>query len=91
MGVTVVLPTVLRRLADGQKEIPVAGGTLREALGELARRHPDLGRQILQDDGTVRPFVRVFVDQKDAAELGPEAPLPEGAVVRVVPAIAGGR
>ena len=88
--VTIRLPTVLRRLADDQAEVPVEARTVREAMDALARAHPTLGAQLLAD-GRIRPFVRVFVDADDVEALdGPETRLEGGERLRIVPAIAGG-
>ncbi len=91
MTVTIRLPTVLRRLAADETEVVVEATNVGDALGRLAQRHPQLGQQILDDAGAVRPFVRVFLDQDDVAtRQGIETPLTGGETLRIVPAIAGG-
>jgi molybdopterin converting factor small subunit len=91
MPVTMHLPSVLRRMTDGHAKIPVDGQTVQEAVQQLCHQYPELGRHLLDDDGNVRSFVRIFVDQDDAASLqGPQTPLRDGQTLRVVPAIAGG-
>ena len=93
MGVEVVLPGVLADLAGGTKHLQVepAGGTLADLLDTLAAVHPALARRIRDESGAVRRFVNVYVDGDDvryAGGLG--TPVPDGAVVQVLPSVAGG-
>ncbi|MGY1705395.1 MoaD/ThiS family protein [Geodermatophilus sp. SYSU D00697] len=93
MSVEVVLPGVLADLAGGAKHLQLepGGGTLREVLDTLAADHPLLGRRIRDEAGGIRRFVNVYVDGDDvrfAGGLG--APVPDGAVVQVLPSVAGG-
>jgi sulfur-carrier protein len=93
MAVQVVLPGVLADLAGGSRHLAVApgGGTLVELLDALATDHPALGRRIRDEAGALRRFVNVYVDGEDvrfAGGLG--APVPDGAVVQVLPSVAGG-
>jgi sulfur-carrier protein len=93
MAVEVVLPGVLADLAGGTKHLQVepAGGTLADLLDSLAAEHPALTRRIRDEAGAVRRFVNVYVDGDDvryAGGLG--TPVPDGAVVQVLPSVAGG-
>ena len=93
MAVEVVLPGVLADLAGGTKHLQVepAGGTLADLLDTLAAVHPALARRIRDEAGEVRRFVNVYVDGDDvryAGGLG--TPVPDGAVVQVLPSVAGG-
>ena len=93
MSVEVVLPGVLADLAGGTKHLQVepAGGTLADLLDTLAAVHPLLDRRIRDEAGAVRRFVNVYVDGDDvryAGGLG--TPVPDGAVVQVLPSVAGG-
>ena len=93
MSVEVVLPGVLADLAGGTKHLRVepAGGTLADLLDTLAAAHPALARRIRDEAGTVRRFVNVYVDGDDvryAGGLGTS--VPDGAVVQVLPSVAGG-
>ncbi len=88
--VTVRLPTVLRRLASDEAEVPVDGATVLDAMQNLAVVHPELGAQLLAN-GQIRPFVRVFLGADDIQALdGPQTKLAGSEVLRIVPAIAGG-
>jgi molybdopterin synthase sulfur carrier subunit len=93
VAVEVVLPGVLADLAGGTKHLQVepAGGTLADLLDTLAAVHPALARRIRDEAGAVRRFVNVYVDGDDvryAGGLG--TPVPDGAVVQVLPSVAGG-
>ena len=93
MAVEVVLPGVLADLACGTKHLQVepAGGTLADLLDTLGAVHPRLDRRIRDEAGAVRRFVNVYVDGDDvryAGGLG--TPVPDGAVVQVLPSVAGG-
>jgi sulfur-carrier protein len=92
MSVEVVLPGVLADLAGGAKHLQVdGGGTLREVLDTLAADHPLLGRRIRDEAGVLRRFVNVYVDGDDVRFTGGlGAPVPDGAVVQVLPSVAGG-
>ncbi len=93
MTVEVVLPGVLADLAGGTKhlEIDPGGGTLADLLDTVAAVHPLLGRRIRDEAGALRRFVNVYVDGDDVRFTGGlGAPVPDGAVVQVLPSVAGG-
>jgi sulfur-carrier protein len=93
MSVEVVLPGVLADLAGGTKHLQVepAGGTLADLLDTLATEHPALARRIRDEAGAVRRFVNVYVDGDDVRYSGGVGtPVPDGAVVQVLPSVAGG-
>lgn len=81
----------LRSFTEGADEIEVEGRTVGEALEALGRRHAGLLERILDVDGSVRRFVNIYIGEVDIRERGGlEASLQEGAVVSIVPAVAGG-
>jgi molybdopterin converting factor small subunit len=88
----VVLPGVLADLAGGAKHLTVdVGGTLRDVLDRLDTEHPLLGRRIRDETGAVRRFVNVYVDGEDVRfGEGLGTPVADGAVVQVLPSVAGG-
>ncbi|WP_100501360.1 ubiquitin-like small modifier protein 1 [Geodermatophilus chilensis] len=93
MAVQVVLPGVLADLAGGAKHLEVepGGGTLADLLDTLAAVHPALGRRIRDESGAVRRFINVYVDGDDVRFAGGlDTPVPDGAVVQVLPSVAGG-
>ena len=93
MTVQVLLPGVLADLAGGAKHLSVdtGGGTLRDLLDALAADHPLLARRIRDETGALRRFVNVYVDGDDARfEGGLAMEVKDGAVVQVLPSVAGG-
>ena len=91
MSVTVRVPTILRPYTGGASEVPVEGATLSEVLAALDAEHPGIGARVLDDEGKLRRFVNVYVDDEDVrfAE-GLATATPDGASVSVIPAVAGG-
>ena len=91
MSVTILIPTALRSFVDRKSEVEVESSTVGEALANLTTQYPDLKRQIYENDTALRGFVNVFVDGTNIKKLnGLETPVKPGAVVTIVPAIAGG-
>ncbi|MGK5114440.1 MULTISPECIES: MoaD/ThiS family protein [unclassified Geodermatophilus] len=92
MSVEVVLPGVLADLAGGAKHLHVERcGTLAELLDAVAADHPRLDRRIRDEAGAIRRFVNVYVDGDDVRFTGGlDAAVPDGAVVQVLPSVAGG-
>jgi molybdopterin converting factor small subunit len=85
------VPSGLRSFTGGAADIEVVAATVRDALTELERRHPGIAAKLL-DNGTVKPFIRIFVGPDDIGGLsGLETKLGDRDEVAIVPAIAGGR
>jgi len=92
MAVTVSIPTALRQYADGNANIQLAGGPIGQLLANLVERHPQLGKQLYNEQGQLRSFVNVYVGDEDIRYLqGVETQVPDGETVSIIPAIAGGR
>jgi len=71
--------------------VHAAGVNPVDLLDTLAAVHPALARRIRDESGALRRFVNVYVDGDDvrfAGGLG--TPVPDGAVVQVLPSVAGG-
>ena len=63
-----------------------------EALSELTTQHPDLEQHIFTDDGELRSFVNLFVNDEDVRFMqGTETPIQEDDRLMILPSIAGGR
>ena len=91
MAVTVRIPTQLRNLAGGAAEVSVDGATVGEVLGALDRAHAGFGERLHDDNGKLRRFVNVFLDDEDIRFLdGLDTKVADGAGVSIVPAVAGG-
>ena len=91
MPVTVRIPTPLQRLTNGQGEVACEGATVTELLADLERRHPGIKERICDQDGKLRRFVNVFVNEEDVRFLqGDQTAVKDGDDVSIIPAIAGG-
>ena len=91
MSVTVRIPTTLRPMAGGNKLVDVEAGTLAEVIAALEAAHPGFADRLLDNDGELRKFVNVFVDDDDVRYLdGLATPVADGLTVSIIPAVAGG-
>ncbi|MEW6048091.1 MAG: MoaD family protein [Bacillota bacterium] len=91
MAVTVRIPQLLRNLTNGDREVQLEAATLREAIEALDRRYPGIRQRLLTGEGELLRYVNLFVNDQDVRLLsGLETPLPEGAEIAIVPAMAGG-
>ncbi|MGH7593450.1 MAG: MoaD/ThiS family protein [Gemmatimonadales bacterium] len=90
MSVTLYLPAVLARLADGTR-IESAGTTIGEVVGDVAARYPALAQRLRDAAGQPYPFVTFYLNDEDIRFHGGfDAVVRDGDEVTVVPAIAGG-
>ena len=88
---TIRVPSALRPLTGGNSDVDVKASTVREALGELERRHPGISAKVLDDAGAVKPFIRIYVGAEDIGALsGLDTNVGERDEIAIIPAIAGG-
>ena len=88
---TIRIPAPLRKLTNNQEEVLTAGSSLGATLDELNRLYPGLGGRILDEQGEIRRFVNIFVNDEDVRFLQEkETPVKESDIISIVPAIAGG-
>jgi len=91
MPTKILIPTPLRTYTGKQDAVEVKGGTIGEALGDLTSQFSDLRPHLFTDDGRLRNFVNVYVNDEDIRYLQRDAtPLKPGDVVSIVPSVAGG-
>jgi molybdopterin converting factor small subunit len=85
------IPTPLRQYAGKQATVEVKGGSIADALSGLVAQHPDLRRHLYTDDGKLRAFVNVYLNDEDVRYLQKDATaVKEGDTISIVPSIAGG-
>jgi len=90
MAVTLFLPTVLAKLADG-REIASNGDTVGAVVANVAARFPNLAPRLRDETGQPYPFVTFYLNDEDIRFNGGfDAPVSDGDELTVVPAIAGG-
>jgi molybdopterin converting factor small subunit len=91
VSVSVRIPTILRPYTGGASEVTTEGETLGGVLDALEAAHPGLRARVLDDEGALRRFVNVYVNDDDVrfAE-GLATPTPDGTSISIIPAVAGG-
>lgn len=88
---TVIIPTPLRKFTNNTARLQVSGGTIQDTVNELTRNFPDLKKHLLDDGGSIRSYVNIFVGNNDIRDLQQEhTAVAEDTVISIVPAIAGG-
>jgi adenylyltransferase/sulfurtransferase len=86
-----MIPTPLRQFTGKRDWVEVPGATVGEVLNALATEFPDLRKQIFNDEGKVRSFVNVYLNDEDIRYLGKDATAAKsGDTISLVPSIAGG-
>lgn len=91
MSVTIRIPTPLRKFTGDKDVVTVQGKTVKEAIDHLVKEYPELKSQILDQNGEIRRFVNMFLNDRDIRFLGGvNAELKEGDQLAIIPAIAGG-
>ncbi|MCY3931486.1 MAG: molybdopterin-synthase adenylyltransferase MoeB [Acidobacteria bacterium] len=91
MTVLIQIPTPLRGFADEQAEVAVAAATVGEAMEQLVTRYEGLRPHLFGDDGKLRTFVNLFLNDEDVRYLEREAtPINGDATLAIIPSIAGG-
>ena len=91
MATKILIPTPLRPYTDKKDAVDAEGGTVGELLADLTAKHAGLKPHLYNDQGRLRSFVNVYVNDEDIRYLGRlEAPLGPGDTVSILPAVAGG-
>src|SRR3989449_7410063 len=91
MAVTVLIPTPLRPFVGGRDAVQVEAGNIGELLDRLTSEHAALRRHLFADDGRLRSFVNVYVNDRDIRQLRQhQTPVGPGDTVSIIPSIAGG-
>jgi len=87
----VLIPTPLRQFADKHDHVELSGATVGEVLTELTAKFPDLRKQLFNDEGKMRSFVNVYLNDEDIRYLKKDATtVASGDTLSIVPSIAGG-
>lgn len=85
------VPTPLRPYTEGQGKLEIKAGTVGEALLELTTKFPSIGPHIYNEDGELRPYVNLFVNDQDVRSLnGEQTAIKDGDTLMILPSIAGG-
>ena len=84
---TIFLPSILRDLAGGDDQVSVSGPDVRTLVSELESRYPQLAGRVRDEQGALRPHVKIFINGE---VVGLEDPVKESDEVRILPSISGG-
>ncbi len=91
MAKRIRIPTPLRKLTNNEDVVEVKAATIGDAIGELQSRYPGIKERLIDENGEVRRFVNVYVNEEDIRFLqNQDTPLKDGDEVSIIPAIAGG-
>jgi sulfur-carrier protein len=91
MAVNVMIPTPLRAYAGKQASVQLQAATVGEALSALTSQFAELKRHLFTDDGKLRSFVNVYVNDDDIRYLQKDkTAVKDGDTISIVPSIAGG-
>lgn len=92
MPIKVVLPTAFTRHTDGRKQFDSSAENLLGLLADIDKTFPALSTQIKDDDGKLRRFINIYVNDEDIRFLGGETyAFKDGDEVMLIPSIAGGK
>jgi molybdopterin converting factor small subunit len=87
----ILIPTPLRQFAEKQDSVELPGATVGEVLGALTAKFPDLKKHLYSDEGKLRSFVNVYLNDEDIRYMNKEAtPAAPADTLSIVPSIAGG-
>ena len=88
---TINIPTPLRPFTDKKEAVEVSGATVGELLTDLTTRYEGLRKHLYADNGRLRNFVNVYLNDEDIRYLQrEETPVKAGDTLSIVPSVAGG-
>lgn len=91
MTVEVRVPTVLRKHTGGERVVQTQGGTVAAIIDQLERQFPGFKGDLVDDEGQMRRFVNIYVNDEDIRYLDRlETKLADGDRLAILPAVAGG-
>lgn len=88
----ILIPTPLRQYTDKKNSVELEGSTVGEVLSALTTEHPELRKHLYNDEGKLRSFVNVYLNDEDIRYMNKDAtPVSSNDTLTIVPSIAGGR
>jgi len=91
MAKKVRIPTPLRKLTNNEEVVEVSAATISDAISELQTRYPGIKERLVDESGSVRRFVNVYVNEEDIRFLqNQQIKLKDAYEISIIPAIAGG-
>jgi molybdopterin converting factor small subunit len=89
-SVKVSIPSAFRRHSEGVEHFECPASDLTSLLDSLGSRFPELKPHLRDEQGNVRRFLNIYVNDEDIRFLGKDYAFKEGDEVTLVPSIAGG-
>jgi adenylyltransferase/sulfurtransferase len=91
MATKILIPTPLRPYTDKKDAVEADGATVGELIADLTRRHAGLKAHLYNEQGKLRSFVNIYVNDDDIRYLQKEqTPVSAGDTVSIIPSVAGG-
>jgi adenylyltransferase/sulfurtransferase len=91
MSIKVLIPTALRHYVGNEESLEIQGTTVGDVVKRLVESHQNLKRHLLTEEGRIRNFVNIYLNEEDIRYLkSTETPVKDGDTISIVPAIAGG-
>ncbi|HEY7068138.1 MAG TPA: ubiquitin-like small modifier protein 1 [Chloroflexota bacterium] len=91
MAINVRIPPILRETTGGERAVQGSGPTVAAVLEDLEQRHPGFRDRLFSDDGELRRFVNIYVNDEDIRYLAQlNTPVQDGDTLSILPAVAGG-
>src|SRR3954468_14710585 len=91
MATKILIPTPLRPFTDKKDAVEAEGKTVGELLADLTTKHSGLKTHLYNQDGKLRSFVNIYVNDEDIRYLQKEqTPINTGDTVSIIPSVAGG-
>jgi molybdopterin converting factor small subunit len=88
----IIIPTPLRKFTNNEAKLETDGSNVEEAIINLTKRFPELKTNILDDSGSIRQFIKIYLGDDDINTLDKgETPINDSSVISIIPAIAGGK
>lgn len=89
--VKVRIPAPLQKLTQNKQEVESQGSDIKELIANLEKQFPGMKERLLDESGKIRRFINFYVNDEDIRFLRhDETPLTDGALISIIPAIAGG-
>jgi sulfur-carrier protein adenylyltransferase/sulfurtransferase len=91
MATKILIPTPLRPYTDKQDAVDADGATVGELLADLTTKHAGLKSHLYNEEGRLRSFVNVYINDEDIRYLQKEqTPVKAGDTLSIIPSVAGG-
>ena len=90
MSVNISIPSAFRRHTEGLDRVECSASTVDELLDALSSRFPELKPHLRDEQGKLRRFLNIYVNDEDIRFLGKNPKFADGDQVTLVPSIAGG-